>query len=107
VTTEIMADWYRKLALSLLTVLIISATGQWLVWVRWSARIDEQHVQYDRIIAELRTRPTAARNAEPRISIMETQLQGVLSQLMAINGKLDRYILKKINGTEEPKIWQD
>ena len=79
-----MSDWYRNFAMGLLTVLIVSATGQWLVWIKWSARIDEQHIQYDKAFAQLSNRDIPARNAEARISVLEVQLSAILSNLVII-----------------------
>ena len=96
-----MLDWYRKLALGLLTALIISAVGQWGIWIAWSSRIDEQHVAFRSDISNLQAQPIAAINAEPRISVMESRLFVIESRLSAIfntinkiDDKLDRAIQK-------------
>ena len=97
----IMSDWYRKLALILMTTLIISAAGQWIVWVKWSARIDERHIYYDAALTALQLRGLAAVNAGPRISVLENQivfqnarLVNILDNIQRINDKLDRAIAR-------------
>lgn len=99
----IMSDWYRKLALGLLIVLIGSAAGQWFALARWTAQIDERHAYYDATLQALQLRGLAADNAGPRISVLESQFSGQTNRLLTIldnvqrmNDKLDRVIERRV-----------
>ena len=96
-----MLDWYRKLALGLLTALIISAVGQWGIWIAWSSRIDEQHVAFRSDISHLQSRPIAAINSAPRISVMESRLvvmDNRLAEILTVTSKIDDKLDSAIAG---------
>ena len=97
-------DWVHTLitfAFGLLATLIISAVGQWIVWIQWSSRLDEKISNHAISILELRQRPLAADRASVRISILEVRLRAAERMIDGLKEKRSSLDIPAIKSKQE------